>query len=45
MAVGVLGVAVGVVGVVAGGVGVCEEGVGEGDWLGGAAGSCSGSHD
>jgi hypothetical protein len=27
------------------GVAVGEEGVGEGDWLGGAAGSCSGSHD
>ena len=45
MAVGVVCVAVGVVGVVVGGVGVCEEGVGEGGWLGGAAGSCSGSHD
>lgn len=45
VAVGVLGVVVGVVGVVVGGVGVCEGGVGEGDWLGGAAGSCSGSHD
>ena len=45
VAVGVVCVAVGVVGVVVGGVGVCEEGVGEGDWLGGAAGSCSGSHD
>jgi hypothetical protein len=48
VAVGVVCVAVGVVGVVGvvvGGVGVCEEGVGEGGWLGGAAGSCSGSHD
>jgi hypothetical protein len=45
VAVWVVCVAVGVVGVVVGGVGVCEGGVGEGDWLGGAAGSCSGSHD
>jgi hypothetical protein len=42
-----LGVADGLVGVADGLVGVAdgEVGVGEGDGLGGAAGSCSGSHD
>ena len=44
---GLVGVADGLLGVADGlvGVAVGEVGVGEGDWLGGAVGSCSGSHD